>query len=435
MTWRARIAELSPRAILVAGWSAFALYAYPGYMSWDAMTQLAQARRGVYTDDHPPAMAALWRVFEIVVTGPLPMMLVCSVLFLLATRRLLGDRLSPRAAAIAAVVLLWFPPIGTVTAAVYKDSVMATFVMVGAALLVTEHRRSGLFALGVGTAMRYNAIFATLPIVVLLYRPGVLVGWRRYAAAVGVYVAISCAAFAVDVTLADTHRYYWYRTQALMDIADTLANARDYSDDEIRSELSGVRLAIDDHIQARLREIYKPVDFRHLDRGDQQVFMAPETAEERAAVARAWKRVLEDNPGAYLRYRWDNFVMLMRLDHHVYDNAPITMALRWHEDQPVVQHDVEAGRIQRVLLEGMRLASRTPLFYPYPYALLALLLLPLARGDRLSLALLFSGLCYQAAWLPLAPTADYRYSQWMVATTAIAAVRLVAARRRSRTGS
>ena len=164
-----------------------------------------------------------------------------------------------------------------------------------------------------------------------------------------------------------------------MDIADTLANARDYSDDEIHRELAGVPLAHDDNVQGRMRAAYKPVDFRHLDRGDQQVFVAPETADERAAVARAWQRVLEDNPGAYLRYRWDNFVMLMRLDHHVYDNAPITMALRWHEDQPVVQHDVEAGRIQRMLLEGMRLASRTPLFYPYPYAVLALLLLPLAR--------------------------------------------------------
>jgi hypothetical protein len=365
----------------------------------------------------------------------LPMLLACSIPFLLAMRSLLADRLSPRTAAIAAVLLLWFPPIGTVEAAVYKDSVMAGFVAVGAAMLVADRRTWGLLAIGIGTAMRYNAIAATLPIVVLLYRPGSLAGWRRYVAAASVYVVVSGAAFAVDAALADVHRYYWYRTQALMDIADTMANARDYSDDEIHRELAGVPLAHDDHVQTRMRDVYKPVDFRHLDRGDMPVFVAPETAEDRAAVARAWKHVLADNPGAYLHYRWDNFVMLMRLDHHVYDNAPITMALRWHEDQPIVQHDVEGGRIQRLLLEGLRLASRTPLFYPYPYALLALLLLPLARRDRLSLALLLSGLGYQAAWFLLAPTADYRYSQWMIATTAIAAVRVVAARRASRSGS
>src|SRR5580704_792026 len=138
MGLRSRMRSLSPRAILAGGYAIFALYAYPGYMSWDAMTQLAQARRGIYTDDHPPAMAVLWRVCELVVTGPLPMLLACSIPFLLAMRSLLADRLSPRTAAIAAVLLLWFPPIGTVEAAVYKDSVMAAFVAVGAALLVAD---------------------------------------------------------------------------------------------------------------------------------------------------------------------------------------------------------------------------------------------------------------------------------------------------------
>src|SRR5580704_7913213 len=122
MGLRSRMRSLSPRAILAGGYAIFALYAYPGYMSWDAMTQLAQARRGIYSDDHPPAMAALWRVLELVINGPLPMLLACSVPFLIETCYLLRDKLSPRASAIVAVLLLWFPPVGTVMAAVYKDT-------------------------------------------------------------------------------------------------------------------------------------------------------------------------------------------------------------------------------------------------------------------------------------------------------------------------
>ena len=143
-------------------------------------------------------------------------------------------------------------------------------------------------------------------------------------------------------------KHYWYRTQALMDIAGTMAKSRDYSDDEIRRELDGVKLTRTDDIQAWLRAIYKPVDFRHLDRDATQIFELPETPDERAGVARAWKRVIADNPGAYLHYRLDNFIMLLRLDHAVYDNAPNRVRARYpHEAFPRAPTTIiSAARIQ-----------------------------------------------------------------------------------------
>ncbi len=429
--------SLSPRAILAGGWAVFELYAYPGYMSWDSMTQLAQARRGIYTDDHPPAMAALWRVLELVVTGPLPMLLLGSIPFVIGLYVLLSRVMASRAAAIATVLLLWFPPIGTVIAAIYKDTLMASLLVAGTALLVSERRRMhtwGLVLISAATAMRYNAIAATLPIVVLLYRFRGLVGWRRYAIAATAWLAVTAAAMGVNAVLADRAMHYWYRTHALMDIAGTLNYARDYSDDEVARLLDGVPLAHRDRVQERFREGYQPVDFRQLDRGPMQIFVAPQTETERIAVARAWRDVIHDNLGAYLHYRWDNFAMLLRLDHRVYDNAPITFVLRWHEEADFIGHDLEPGRIQRELLEVNRLISRTPLFDPYPYALLALALLAFALRDRLIAALLLSGLAYEGAWFLLAPTADYRYSHWMITCTLVAAVMLVA-KRMSRSGS
>jgi hypothetical protein len=335
------------------------------------------------------------------------------------------------------VLLLWFPPIGTVIAAIYKDTLMASLLVAGTALLLSERSRRhvwGLVLIGGATAMRYNAIAATLPIVVLLYQFRALVGWRRYATAAIAWLAITAAAMGVNSVLADRAMHYWYRTHALMDIAGTLNYARDYSDDEVARLLDGVPLAHLDHVQDRLRAGYQPVDFRQLDRGPMQIFIPAQTDAERVAVARAWRDVIHDNPAAYLHYRWDNFVMLLRLDHRVYDNAPITFVLRWHEEADFIGHDLEPGRVQRALLEANRLISRTRLFDPYPYVLLALVLLVFARRDRLIAALLLSGLAYEGAWFVLAPTADFRYSQWMITCTMVAAVMLVA-RRLSRSGS
>ena len=66
-----------------------------------------------------------------------------------------------------------------------------------------------------------------------------------------------------------------------------------------------------------------------------------------------------------------------------------------------------------------------PIFLPWMYAALALLLLPLARRHRDLLALLLSGLGLELSLLPFAATADYRYSHWMVVCTCIAAIALI----------
>jgi hypothetical protein len=429
---RERLRAVTARQILVAGYLGFLIYAYPGYLSWDAMTQLAQARRDIYTDDHPPAMAVMWHVLEHLVHGPLPMLLVGSLPLVIGMHRLFATRMSARAAAVATTLVLWFPPVGTVTAAIYKDTLMASFLVAAVPLLVARRNAWGLVLICAATAMRYNALAATLPLVVLLCDFG-LRRWKRYAVALVAWVGVTVGALVVNGALADRSEHYWYKTQALMDIADTLANARDYSDAELAQLLDGVKVTTPD-LQTHLRAIYKPVDFRHLDRGATQVFEPPEAQDERVAVARAWRRVIADNPGAYLRYRWDNFVMLLRLDHAVYDNAPITIALRWHEDFDEINHDLTAARVQDRLMEGLRMVSRTHLFDPYPYAILALVLVVLARRDRLAAAVLLSGLAYEAAYFLLAPTADFRYSQWMIACTCMGTVMIVA-RRRWRSGS
>ncbi len=70
-------------------------------------------------------------------------------------------------------------------------------------------------------------------------------------------------------------------------------------------------------------------------------------------------------------------------------------------------------------------SANTLVFRPYLYFAIAALLLPLAWRQRDAFALLASGLIYELTLLPFAPSAEYRYSHWMIVCTVLAVVILV----------
>jgi hypothetical protein len=425
----------SARAILAATFAAFLIYAYPGFISWDGVDHLVESRIGVYTDGHPPAVPALWRIVEFFAAGTIGMLLVQVTLFLYGVYRTMADSMSPRGAAIATALILGFPPVGSIIAVVLKDALMACFIVAAIPLLLDDRRRRamlGLVVITIGTAMRHNALIATFPLVFLLFRWRPHIGGvRRYAIAIAAWLVTAGAAVGFNTVLADRHTHAWYASHALQDIAGTLSYADPISDDELRRTLYGTPLVVEHDIHAAIRAIYSPVDYRHLRRGPKRIWDTPETENERTAVARAWRDVVTSHPAAYFRYRRDTMEMVLRLDHAEYVNVIVRFSSFTHPDNLWIDHQAAPSGIQDVLHHVSIEISKGWLFYPYIYLAIAILLLPLTRRDRVAFALLASGLLYELAWLFLAPTADYRYSHWMVTTTMMAAVRLFAARYRS----
>jgi hypothetical protein len=74
--------------------------------------------------------------------------------------------------------------------------------------------------------------------------------------------------------------------------------------------------------------------------------------------------------------------------------------------------------------------SATDLFLVRVYFWVALLLIPFARRNRAALVVLTSGLLYELGLFVVAPAIDYRYSHWLVVTTVIGVVILIASRAR-----
>ncbi len=421
---------VTPRAILGAALGVFLIYAWPGFIGWDTREHMLQARSGVYTDGHPPAVAHLVRLAELLVAGPALLLLFQAITLLAGLYLVFSRRLSPRAAAIAAAAIFLFPYISGVTALIAKDGLMAGPLLIGIALLGDGRPRSRWLALACllfASLMRWNAFVATFAPMLLLFRwsPRVT-GARRYAIAVLAWIAVTTAAYAANTAMTTQREYLWYWSFAYEDIAGTLAHMPPQDDAAMERLLDGVPLRYHDHIYERFDAIFFPESHYQLIRGPASLLDIARDQIERDAIAAAWKRVVLGHPAEYLAYRTDSYRLLLALDQkpsfsnvYIWFNviaAPETIA--------ELDHDAAPSRIQEALRNASVWISLTPLYDTFLYFGLLFLLLPAALRFRLEAALALSALGYELSWFFLAATSDLRYSQWMVLCTLVLAVLL-----------
>jgi hypothetical protein len=430
-----RIRSLSPRAVLVGGYALFVLYAFPGYMSADSALQLHEARALEFTDAHPPFMAAQWAVLDAIVSGPLLMLLVQGALFLLGAAAILRAAMSPRAAAWTACAILLYPPVLTTMGVIWKDSQMAGYLLAGTAALIAERRCVRLVGLGLiatACAFRYNAFAAAIPLVFVLFAWRPNMRWlARYAIALAAALACPVVACGVNRAITTDHKFL---TPAMADIVGVLAFTDDRSDAELRELLRDAPLRVTTHIQNAARLHYSPRNAWSIDHGEQRMFDAPTTERERAALVHAWRVLVLGDIAAYLEYRITGFAELIG-----WSDAPL-WSPTWNlfveaRDHAVwIEHDAFYSSLQyQAALHYIGFfIEKTPLFHPYIYAIVALALLVLCCRDRLTFALLSSGIGYELSFFPAAGTPDFRYSHWLIVSTTIAAALLFARRWKQR---
>lgn len=442
----ARRWRLPPPAILALGWAIQILYAYPGQLTQDSFDHIREARTGVYSDAHPPMIDLIMKVCDTVVAGPLGFLLLQTGLFVAGLYALWKHVLSPRGAAWATTAIVVFPPSLVVMGVIWKDCMMAGWLVVGIAGLLAParwKRVGGLVALAIATACRYNAFGATFPLVVWLFawRDGQR-WWARYPIAIAAWLGLTVAAFAANGALTDKEMHYWASSLGVYDIVGTYATVdEDLPDAVLREDLAGTQILVDKDLQATMRAVYTPRDFLPILNDPKRTLWnlpingyepAPEA--QREAIARAWKHVVTTYPGAFLRHRLAVFAAAIDLDSTRSLGAVTRRGFRYpdYASAQGLYHD--ASTLQKESTRALLWLTRhTGLFTPWAYAAAALILLGFARRDRLAAALLLSGLGMELTLLPLVHARDYRYSHWMIVTTIAAA--LVLTIRRARTSA
>lgn len=424
---------LSPRAILVLGFTLFLIYAFPGYMSTDSANQLVEARTGHFSDGHPPLMAAEWWLLDRIVSGPLLMLLLQGTLFLGGLYYLLRHTVSPRTAAWTAVGIFLYPPVLTTMAVIWKDSQMAAYLVAGTAALLQPRLRVRLGGLGLlvlAAASRHNGFAAALPLAFFLFEWRSGIRWsKRILMSLAIVVVVGLAGFAVTRVLTKTHVTL---TTVYPDIVGMIACTDDRSDDELLRVLEGTPLIYHTNIQARARKLHTMNGAFLIVEGDDAMFRNARSPEEWEALYRVRKDLFDADPMSYVIAHWHSFSALLGLDD-VDLRAPVWNLFMEEADNVIVglQHSAGHSFGQQWLGRAFYwLAEETPIFRPYVYAYVALLLLALCCRDRLTAGLLTSGLLYELSFFPVGVNPDYRYSHWMVTATCIAAVILFIQRRR-----
>ncbi len=429
--------ESLPRVVLILGGLAFLAFAYPGLLTLDSVDQLTEARAGFYTDAHPPAMAALWRIADAIIAGPFLMLVLQGTTFLAGAYLVLKRALSPLAAAIAASLLLLYPPIANPMAFIWKDSLMAGLTLLGAGLVMSPCRRARVASLPVfalATAVKYNAFAATFPLIVLLfeYAPGAR-PLKRYAISAAAWLGITVAAMGANSILVDQPMHYWHSTVAVADIVGVIAYD-DFTDEELKRDLAGTGLLIDRDIAEHARTVYATREVLKLIVGEQRMWdlpasgTAPAPEAQRDAIAAAWRRFVFGHPGAYLRHRFDRFLDVTGVTYK--SSAAVPRRVMRHSGFLTnLGLSTETAHYQKVWSKAYRWVwEHTPLYRQWIYIVLAVVLLGFCRRHRDIAALLASGILAEASLFFLAPSPDYRYSHWTIVATCFAIVMLVARR-------
>ena len=441
--WRPFRTSARPAWILAAGWIAFLLISFPGLLTRDSVDQLIEARSGYFTDSHPPFMSFVWRMAELVVVGPLGMLVLQTGLLLAGLYLTLVRVVRPLPAALWAVAVMWFPPVAAPMVVIWKDSLMAGAAMLGFALLLDERRRcqlGGLALLGVACAVRYNAPALALPIIVGLFQ------WqprcrplRRYSTALAAWAAVVGASMGCNKLLTDREMHFWTGSAALMDIAGTLCfDSRPFTDEELRQLFAGTDLRVEHDIETTMCKLFATGTHARLIHPDigmwsPSVGSEPVPAARREAIERAWLDVVTGRPIAYLKYRLAVAGRVLGITGALWGmTTPRVPRVFIYSPQRIAELKLDAGAapIQLAWTSAVTwLATSTPLFQPWLYLLVALVALIAIRRREVTV-LITSGIVMEGSVFVAATTPDYRYSHWMIATTVAALVFAALARHR-----
>jgi hypothetical protein len=308
---------------------------------------------------------------------------------------------------------------------------MAAYLIVGIAALIQPSRKYRLIGLGcllAATLMRHNALASVAPLV------GILFEWKnpiRWYKRLGLFFAAAVIAFAALIGASRLiARKHMQLTPVFYDLLGMVAYADEHDDAKLKEILRGTPLAVDHDIQERARRCFELRGVNRVLYGDDRLFDYPQNQEQWDALYRAWRELLQREPGAYAKAHWIVFERILGVDERprapVYDLFIESPSLR-----PSAQHDSWPSTAQQLFHHVLYfLADETPLFKPVIYAVVALLLLPLFCRDRVTIGLLISGLLYELSFVPPFAEPDYRYSHWMITTVAISVVLLVLQRRK-----
>jgi len=408
---------------------------WPGYMSEDSFTQLAQARSGDYTAHHPPLMALFWKALDALLPGPGLLLILQAALAWSGAAFFMSLVFRGWGAPVALLAFCLWPTVFSYLGTMWKDVQLGVALLWGTALTLAAERLGWRRALWLaplaffyGAAVRLNGMTAILPLAVwwgwVAARP---TGWRRrllVGSLAGVVLTVGTwgGIKSVNGWLTRDHpipppeqALYIYDLIGLTGGSGTI-----YVPDYIlrQPEARSINWLLQLWYPNTLSAIF-------YDPGNLQFTSDPEKL---ATLHAAWFRAVREHPGIYFRHRRIMFEYLLGA------NTPV-VHYPFHDG--MVKNDLgftfQRTPLNEAVMAGLHAIQNSLFFRGWAYlvACLALSLgaLLLRRLDGVGLALGASAFAYALPYFMICPTGDFRYLWWTVLATLLLALTLLAERR------
>lgn len=416
---------------------------FPGFMSNDSFAQLAQARSNAFTIAHPPLLALIWQQVDRIIPGPLGMLLLQQALlwlgvFLLFQRRCQTGKVYHCG---AMLLCLLFPPVVGILGAIWKDILMAAFLLLGFGAVnaytcffaTTQNKRIArpliicvaVFLLAAATRHNaFGAVFAGLWFLffeILAHTNRLTIRlMRSFGCALlttsGVLVLSTITASAIT---ADNNKIVpLWQALAVFDIVGIAHHSKEFSSAEANKlKESAVifqnkTLALDE-----LNETYRPSSlsrlYHHTSGGPFQLNKL--STDQQKILGDLWRSQIFSTPQFYLAHRWSVFRELLTSSH-----AMVYLHSRPQDKVAMPAYaSIRRPKYQAIFNRVLNRLSKSFLFEPWLYLGISLLCVLfgrflLERGLAVCFFLPLSGLLYQASFFFLAGSRDYRYSHWMI---------------------
>lgn len=307
---------------------------YPGFMSYDSIRMLEEARSSVRGGIYPAAPVYILKFFDVAGYGPTLMLqaqnlvlLICVALIL----RMLGARIT--ALTIAMVGLLAMPTVIGCMLVLWKDVTLTSLMMLSITIIFlasSTDKKNKYFEAGkwismsllmLGTLVRFNAITSTA--VIAIYWISIYYKQRSAKFKGSAFVAILFC-MVVGNKLVNTYSFPEFKKLEPNPIAYVimtydLVGTSGWSRDSLIPIESGTsehlpRIPISD-----IDKIYSPLGALAMNDNNVRlgntvrVYPAKYSNED---ITKAWLEAIYNHPLAYLSYRWDLFSEIIGAKNH-----------------------------------------------------------------------------------------------------------------------
>lgn len=397
---------------------------YPGYMSFDSAYQYSQVVSGEWNNISPIIMVSLWTLTDAIIPGPGGLYLLFQIIALLGLTLFMAQLRLNHWLKICLLLLIYFWPFNLmIMPHLWKDVGLMSFsfLALGCLQVYKHHGRFSFFimallALLVSSMFRFEAILYLSPVafylvLLLLRRHNKPTHFVKLLLLTMAVIFTSMLATQAITKLTDSKKITLWQTVALWDMARVSVKINQQL---LPAFTTGPGMTVKDLQRANVPWTNTHL-FSKTKTGVNSGLGFPYTQQQNKGLFKAWLKMIQTHPLAYLSHRTEVAAELLRVNDST--QKPIDIFYTRNNQHFSDGHTFNNSKINTRIANWIDKHLNDFYFKGWMYLLLhamVLLLVLTKKKSELAVALCCSGIMSMMALTLLAPSAEQRYLIWLI---------------------